>query len=107
MVVTVRNECTSPKYLMMSVATVAPTPPGYALFDGKLTDNFLGNFPASSSDKSADRVKSQSLGAQFITKGIYDILVEVTEANKDGNPLPSLEKNRTVLMVKVIVGKED
>jgi len=91
----------------MSVATVAPTPPGYALFDGKLTDNFLGTLPASSSDKSADTPKSQSLGVRFITKGIYDILVEVTEVNEDGNPLPFVEKDRTVLMVKVIVGKED
>lgn len=125
MVVNVRNECSkflvsqstittthcqtaaSPKSLMMSMTTVPPTPPEYAKFDGKLTNDFLGTLPASSSDTSAEAYKSRSLGVRFVAEGIYDLLVEVTEVNEDGYPLPSLEKNMTAQMVKVIVTEKD
>lgn len=93
---------------MMSVATVPPTPPEYALFDGKLTHNFLGTLPASSSDNASEDVyKSKSLGVCFVAEGVYDILVEVTEVDENGLPLPLVEKNRTTQVVKVIVSRED
>ena len=125
MVVNVRNECSkflvsqstittthcqtaaSPKSLMMSMTTVPSTPPEYAKFDSKLTNDFLGTLPASSSDTSAEAYKSRSLGVRFVAEGIYDLLVEVTEVNEDGYPLPSLEKNMTAQMVKVIVTEKD
>jgi hypothetical protein len=98
----------SSKALIMSVATVPPTPPEYALFGGKLTNNFLGTLPATSSDNAPEDVyKSKSLGVCFVAEGIYDILVEVTEVDEDGLPLPFVEKNQTAQMVKVIVSGED
>lgn len=87
--------------------TVPPTPPEYAKFDGNLTNDFLGTLPASSSDTPGEAYKSRSVGVRFVAEGIYDLLVEVTEVNEGGLPLPSLEKNMTAQMVKVIVTGKD
>lgn len=95
----------------MSVIAVPRTPSELALFEGRQMNNFLGTLSAATSNNDNDELHSnksasKTLGVCFVAEGSYDILVEVTEVDELGRPLPVREKNMTTKLIKVIVGKE-
>ena len=87
----------APAHLNLTCTPVAPTPSEHAIFEGWLSDNYLGAMEP-------QQQVSKSLGVCFVATGTFDFRVEAVQVGEDGRVRPGVERSAGVGFVSVVVG---